>query len=449
MHTKQTGTLRHTVMLAALLAAGAATARPQLLPPQSGDLASTAVVAPSAMQKSAGAPNTRPEPVSLNWATQAPSAAPVPFVGQSREYYQEVSADDLAAGVDIHTSAPRALVRIQPIAAPGTAEKQAVAPLSLTVRDAGGRSFAAGSGMDLLVSAEQMSKAGSAFGPGTSAFRLDPKLGSGAFKLSSGANRGSGRYLINVVEPDSKVAFTLQTGAPNYLHGQQLVVLPDLVEQVAGNGERRHAIGKLEGYVTSPGGRMFPLAFHTRTDGRPGATLVLDANEAPSPGLWEVHATSSATVAGQTVMRSLRYAFGVAMPVARLNGAVSMLNVQDAVGVRLGVDVGAPGRYEVRAQLYGMRGGVMQPVAMAHAAQWMNAGTGSITLEYDAAVMAGARGPFELRDLTLLDQGRMGLLQRQQRGVTIDERDVLRSGRRSVAPAPSKMKQAADARVKP
>ncbi len=189
--------------------------------------------------------------------------------------------------------------------------------------------------------------------------------------------------------------------------------------------------------VVSPAGRSFPVSFKVERDGRLRARLPLDADEAPSQGLWEVQASGEAQVRGQTVKRSLRVAFAVALPVARLDGSAAIVNAPGSVGVRLGVEVGAAGRYETRALLYGMVGGVLKPLAVGHSAQWLEPGSQSLVLRYDAALLAGATGPYELRDLNLLDQGRMGVLQRQQRAVSIDERDVVRTGAHAATAKPA------------
>ena len=401
---------------ASMLTTGA-DAAPRFLPAQAGDLAPSHVIA----SKSAGAPGLAREAVGMSWAAQGQIDSAVQhFVGQSRGYDVEVSADQLNAGVDIHTTAPRALVRLQPLGATGPREQLAIHPQTLVIVDAGGRAHDAGSGMEMLVTADKLNKAELPFAEGTSAFRFHAGLGSGTFKLRAADLQGGQRYLISVVEPASALMLAMQTDAPNYLHGQQLTVLAELQEQSGA----RHALKRLDGVVTSPAGRSFPLSFKVDKDGRLRARLPLDAEETPAPGLWEVQASGEATVKGQTVLRTLRVAFAVAMPVARLDGSASMVDEPGSVGVRLGVEVGAAGRYEARALLYGSVGGVLKPLAVAHAAQWLEPGSQSLVLRYDAGLLAGASGPFELRDLTLLDQGRMGVLQRQQRGVSIDEADV-------------------------
>jgi hypothetical protein len=423
---------------ASMLAAGA-DAAPRFLPAQAGDLVPQRIVAPEVAQKSAGAPGLAREAVNMSWAAQGPiSTAVQSFVGQSREYYTEVSADELGAGVAIHTTAPRALVRLQALGSSGGPRAQlAIHPQSLIVSDAGGRAFASGSGMDMLVTADKLNKADLPFAEGTSAFRLHPDLGAGTFTLRAADVSGSERYLVNVVEPGSSYVLAMQTDAPSYLHGQQLVVLPELQEHDGTRISGRHALKRLDGVVVSPAGRSFPVSFKVDKDGRLRARLPLDANETPTPGLWEVQVAGDAMVKGKTVKRSLRVAFGVALPVARLDGNAAIVNEPGSVGVRLGVEVGAPGRYETRALLYGMVGGALRPLAVAHAAQWLEPGSQSLVLHYDAALLAGASGPYELRDLNLLDQGRMGVLQRQQRALSIDDSDVVRTGTHAAPAKPA------------
>ncbi len=366
----------------------------------------------------------------MSWAAAGDIVtAPQPFTAQSREYYAEVSADQLAAGIDIYTTSARALVRIQPLGGDnGPREKLAIHPQSLVISHANGRAYASGSGMEMLVSADKLAKADVPFAEGTSAFRLHRDLGAGVFKLRAADLHGATRYLVNVVEPDSALALTIRTDAPSYLHGQQLVVTPELLEQDGARIVGRHGMAKLDGFVTSPAGRTFAVSFKPEKDGRLRARLPLDADETPHPGLWEVSASGSAMVRGQQVMRSVRVAFGVAMPVARLDGKAAVVNLPGSVGVRLGIEVAAPGRYETRALLYGMVGGAMKPVAVGHAAQWLEPGSHSLTLAYSASLLAGSAGPYELRDLTLLDQGRVGVLQRQQRALTLDDGDIVKTG---------------------
>jgi hypothetical protein len=407
----------------------------RLMAAAAGDISASAIKTYSSAFKSEGAP-VRREAVALSWATDGQiNLAQKPFIGESREYQVEVSGAQLADGVTLHTTAARALVRMQPLGGRASGrEKAAINPMQMSLKSADGQVHAAGSGMEMLMSAEKLAKAEQLFAAGTSAFRLHAKMGSGDFKLQAQGLNSQARYMINVVEPDSNLAMTMQTGAANYLHGQELVVNPAMIEQDSQDGKSgkqetaRHAFAKLDGFVTSPGGRRFPINFKAGQDGQLHASLPLDADEAPTPGLWEVSANGQAQVKGQTVQRSLRLAFAVAMPTARLDGDATLFNAADGVGLRFGIDSGAPGRYEVRALLYGTVKGVLTPVGIAYSAKWLEAGKGNIALSYKASLLDGVSPPYEIGDLTLLDQSRMGILHKQVRAVVIEERDAALAG---------------------
>ncbi|NHZ83210.1 DUF4785 family protein [Massilia sp. CCM 8695] len=444
MPTKHQLSFLLPVLLGTLCGSAVAASRLELLPAQAGDLAAPAALARSSrlsMATAIAAPEGRRDAVAVSWAAGAqPLAKPAPFVGESREYYTEVSAAELAAGVAIRTSAPQAVVRVHPTGAASARGVKAIDPRAIRVRTAQGKDFNNGTGMDMLVDADRLAKAGHGFAQGTSAFRLHPSLGAGSFTLRADAPAADAgaRYLVNVVEPASTVALTLRTDAVHYLHGQELVIHADALEPSALRGAaQRRTLDKMAAVLVSPAGRTFPLEFKRGRDGMLTARHLLDADENPAPGLWEVRAAAEAGSGNATVKRSLRVGVAVAMPQARFDGNVNLIDQTDKLVARFGVEVGAGGRYEVRALLYGMVNGAMAPVAVAHSAAWLEPGAGNIELAYDAALLAGVRGPYELRDLSLLDQSRVGLLHRQQRGLVIDEREALRAGLRAVAATPA------------
>ena len=307
----------------------------ELLPAQSGDLSAAAAVAPTRANVRAAAiamdnanpanaseavapvsltgafPKVTRDAVALSWATpDAATVAATPFVAQSKESYVSVTADELGAGVPLHTTSPRALVRVQALSELGPREQAAIHPLSMTVVDRGGRELSAGDGMEMIVSADKLAKAEVPFAAGTSAFRLDASLGVGDFKLKVDGASGGARYLVNVVEPDSPYTLTMQTAALHYLHGNELVLQSSLLQGDGASGARVR-LTSLTGYVVSPAGRRFPVSFKPAAGGAMRATLTLDADETPVPGLWEVRAEASAQLKDQLVTRSVRLAFPV------------------------------------------------------------------------------------------------------------------------------------------
>ncbi len=399
-----------TFALIVALVATAAGAQ-QLLPAADSDLSSQNLT-PAPRLKGMDVPR---EAVALSWplAEGTTLAAPAPHVSHSREYFVDVTTEALIHGVPVYTTAPGALVRLSPAAgaAAGAREKAAIQPASLVLIDAAGKSWGAGTGMDLMVGPDELKTAGAPFAEGTSAFRICEDLGAGAFELRAEGLAASGdRYVVHVFDRASEVSLELTTGTSDYLHGQTLTVEAALT----GGTDVR----VIEGFVSSPAGRAWPLTFHPAGKGGYRASLTLDAVEMPSPGLWEVHASAKGSAGGHAVLRAGRTAFGCAVPSARFTGSAAV----DDLGVRLGVDVASAGRYEARGVLWATAAdGTLQPAGVAHSAAWLEAGSGALELAFHREILDGRQlgAPFELRDLRLVDQVSMGLLHRQERAMTV------------------------------
>jgi hypothetical protein len=430
-----------------LLAAGSLSLQAAPLPllaPQAGDISAPATVARPATALAAnglanpagpGFGNPQREAVALSWAANATINAATgnavidyqakPFLGQSHEYYRKVSGAELNRGIDLHTSSPRALVRLQALGAIGQREQEAIQPKFLQVTGADGKKHVNGAAMESIVDAAQLAKADLPFAASTSAFRLHAAMGQGKFTLKADKLGETQDYLIHVTEPDSPFSQTLQAGAAHYLHGQNLVVSTALLE----GSNKKHPIGAMKAELVSPAGRVFPLDFASRDGKTYQAQIKLDANETPTPGLWEVQTHSETTVKGLLVRRSTRIALPVALPVARLTGDANVQAGKNGeLSVLLGVQAASAGRYEARGLLYGTVGGKLVPLAVAHSAKWVEAGKGELDLSFNSALLAGSSAPYEVRDLTLNDQGYFATLHKQARGLLLDAADLKQAG---------------------
>lgn len=408
--------LSASALTALSFAAPVAAQQTQLLPMAEGDFGAAELVAPLGL-KAAAVPT---EAVSMSWALgadKAIDAAPQGFVATSKEYWVDVTAKDLSQGVSLFTQAPGALIRLNP--APGEKGLAGLPldPSALTVIDPAKRAFTDGSAMELMATAQQLKAAGSPFVEGTAAFRLRSELGAGTFTLKA-AGLSGGHYVMHVLDRQSPVELAVKSLASDYLHGQQL----HLEASLQADG-LKVAMGDVDGFVVSPAGRTWPVRFAATGQGSHKASLALDALEAPAPGLWEAHVAAQGLADGLAVRRYTKVAFNVAVPSARLSGGaekVAMLN--GGLAVRFGVTTVAASRYEVRGVLYGTAAdGGMQPIAVAHSADWLEAGDHGIVMSFDRPLVEGSglSAPFEIRDLRLIDQGTMGTLHRQARGVLL------------------------------
>ncbi|MEM7049800.1 MAG: DUF4785 domain-containing protein [Acidobacteriota bacterium] len=379
-----------------------------LLGPQAGDLVPATLAARAPVPGGATSRNA----VTFSWPLSPRHAltAEVPHRASSREYRVQVAADELARGVTIYTLAPGAVVRLNPIGSEGGGSLMTE---QIGVRPVGRPALDGAAAIEGLVSDRQLRAAGIPFAAGTIAFRLRPEVGAGALQLSV-RDPDAGRYLLHVLDAGSDLALDLQATRSAYLAGDPLAA--ELSFSRAGI----EALSA-EGWLVAPSGRTrgVEVVMAGRGIWRVGADLDGDAEA----GLWELHLNAAGELDGTKVVRSVRTAFGVSGATARLSGSAGgELAKSGALTLAVGVETAAPGRYELRGVLYGSgAGGELMPFAAGHGAAWLEPGVGSVELRFDAALMAGSglRPPYELRHLQLLDQGRMGLLQKQARGLVI------------------------------
>ncbi len=395
--------------------------RVELLPPAAGDLVATRLATGPFPE---AAPAIERAEVSFSWplATDSqPTEVAESFQAASREYWFQVEGRDLVEGVVFSTTAPGALVRINPL--PGAEHPgAAIDPSELRLIDPRDNAYADGSGMEQLASADQLRQAGVAFAEGTTAFRLGQKLGAGRFTLQ--ADRlatPQARYVVHLFDRGSDAVLHLSSDRGSYLHGDRIRIEASLTT--------RHGaleLDEITAFVTSPAGRGWPVLLRPVGHGLYAGSLRLDGTSEVDAqrggGLWQVLVSAHGVDHGRTVMRSARTAFSAAAATARLVKASAFGRGERALTVRFEVEAAVAGRYEVRGVLYGTgRDGALHPAIVAHSAAWIEAGSGGLRLAFDpeAVRAAGLRAPYEIRDLRLMDQGRMGLLHRQARGVVI------------------------------
>ncbi len=414
----------------AMATAGFAASPASLAPPAAGDLVPARLVSvadlPQLVEPSR-------DPVQFSWAIPADraiAATPAPHTELSHGYTLRVTASDLQRGLAIDTVAPGAVVRINPVRTAATDELVALDPSRLEIRRAGERP-AAGA-VQTLATAEQLARADIPFPEGSSAFRIDPSLGAGRFVLRAPDLSGTAPYVVAVVEPKSSVVLaitaavsTTQPGSPFRVH----IRMADGTAKL--DGTRATAM------LVAPDGRTSPVALKATTRGMV-ATLSIDRANPAAQGMWELHVDATAPVGDLTARRDGKTAFALSLPTARFDGAAEVDasdTAHQGLRVVLGVQAAVPGRYEARAVLYGTdEGGTLRPMAVGQSAAWLNPGDGTLELSFKPAIFTASslHAPFELRNLELMDQGRMGVLQRQARGLVLDTRPGIRHGEGSV-----------------
>lgn len=331
-----------------------------------------------------------------------------PYRAQSKEYWDTRSAAELAKGVAISTTAAGAVVRLSPVAGGNT--KSIRASDVILLKD--GRAYANGSGMESAADSDDLHKSGAVFSDGTTAFRIDPALGTGHFELKLA--QADGDVVVHVFEPQSSVQLELKASRGSYLQGAPIRIDAALID-----GSSARGVDLMRGAITSPGGQVREFQFVADKNGGYSAQLTADFEPESVDGLYEIHAFASAKLSEARVLRDARTAFAYTVPSARFTGAARDVPVrmrEPVVYLQFDVEVAASGRYQIGGVLYGSTSdGEMVPVAMAQSARVLDAGVHAMDLVFGPDVLDGVKAgaPWQIRDLQLIDQGSMGLLEQR------------------------------------
>lgn len=383
----------HAAALAALsvFAMASAFAAQPLLPAGNGDQVPTRLVTLPAPTGT-----IERQPVAFSWKLDPALALaqPAPYMAASREYWLTVQGTELQRGVALPMTTGGALLRISPArgAAPLRAEDFTVS--------AQGRRVAVARSAD----AETLRRAGMDASAGTQVLRLGAGSGAGQTTLRAAGARG--QYVVHVFEPTSSLVMFARPDRSHALAGQQMRVAIG-----ATNSGRASAL-RASALLVAPDGSSQPVAVRNAAGGGQEAVFTLPTRAQQAGGLWELQVFA---LVGK-VPRDARTAFAIAQPTARFSGNFTL----DAsrLNITLPVQAASPGRYEARGTLYATAPDrSLRPVAEAHAAAWMQAGNGSLVLQFQRAqIPAGYGAPYELRQLELNDQGRMAPLEVRARG---------------------------------
>ncbi|HWB76382.1 MAG TPA: DUF4785 domain-containing protein [Nannocystaceae bacterium] len=341
---------------------------------------------------------------------------PRPHRAKSREYWFAADASELSTGVELPTTAEGAIVRLQPLDLE-TRAAAGIDPTSLVLVDATGSEHGAIESMAVLASADELRDADVGLAPGTTAFALAPALGHGAFVLRTDVAPMAPRYLVHVHEKRSEVALAVKADRDAVLWGDTVTIDVALDEDVA-------ELVSAQGSVRGPFGAEHELKLAKHGDALRG-TFVIDDDRPPQGALWTIEIDARVrTDDGLLARRSGRTAIGYAVPSA---GFVGELHIEEGsrggLDITLPLEIAARGRYGVGAVLWGKDArGVARPVALAQSAAWLEAGSDALVLTFDEAALAqsAASPPYELRDLRLVDQGRLAVLHRQAFAGSLD-----------------------------
>lgn len=381
--------------LAILSTASAGAAQP-LRAAAAGDQVPTALIAAPLPTDD----ESEPLPLAFAWALDPaqPLQAPAAYADISRSYWQQVDAAELQHGLALPLTASDAVIQLSPV--PGA---RALSADALQLRDPAGRSSVV-RGVD----ARALRDAGMPVSDGTRMLRTGASSKAGVYRLQSAQARG--RYVVQVLEPNSPLRLEVQASQAQVLAGGNVQLQARLLEDGASAARlhARHGDLRGEALLVAPDGRSWPQRLLRSPDGSLRAQVRIPADVGNTQGLWELQVFAEA----EGGRRDGKVAFAVALPTARFSSQATPDPASRQVSLPL--QVAAAGRYEARGTLYASTtDGQLKPVAQAHAAAWFDGpGQGTLVLPFDqAALPVGFGAPYELRDLQLQDQSRMAPLE--------------------------------------
>jgi hypothetical protein len=354
-------------------------------------------------------------PVRFAWPLEVDedaSAAAGPAM-ESRQYWVDTTGRGLERGLKLPLSAPGGLIRISALHA-GTGLMLESDRLNVEID---GRTLPLTQSADgiRVVSGERLRAKGMPVPEDTLAFELPDSAPPGTLRLSLAGAPADQPLVVHVFEPRSPWHGRLTAERHHYLAGESIEL-----DVALRKGESLTAAESVQAVLVGPdAARAWPL--EVTDDGFGLRGVVPEDLPKAGPGLYEVHAYLQARQADTVIRRDLKLALNVAAPTARLTGLVEAVD-SDGLVIEVGVEAAASGRYQLSGQVWGSNAsGELEPLAMAQSAVVLEAGEGRIALEVPVDLLdeSGLSAPFRVRELELLDQGRMALLESRSAGLII------------------------------
>lgn len=353
--------------------------------------------------------------ISYAWAADAghaPAAAGAGVEVESRQYWVDTTGGALERGVKLPVSAPGAVIRVSALEQ-GSELRLDPGHMALAID---GQAIDRNA-LEGLATGDQMRREGMSVPHDSLAFRLPADGQAGTLELSLTGAPADLPLVIHVHEPDSPWVARMASRSHNFLGDQ-----PIDFEVFLSDGESEFAIEQIDAVMVGPNAdESWTLSRNgdaRQLHGRIDADTLVKA-----PGLYEAHVYANHVVDGVMVRRDLKLAFSVAPPIGRFTGKAGELDAS-GFGIGLEVEVAAAGRYQVNGELHATDGeGNLRPAAFMQSAAELEPGTGVIDLEVDPGVLAGTSltPPLEIRNLQLLDQGRMYLLEERAQALRIGD----------------------------
>ena len=373
-------------------------------------------------------PDIAIEKETVHFSQRIASNKPISFKAKgytsiSDEYWFETTGKQLKAGVELAISTPGALVRLSGKQAKGkySTQTKGIDPNSVQLFKNNKKLSAP---FSQKVSQQEFATAN--IFPNSSAMKLNSKLGKGAFTLKVNDYLDDNqRYLVNVKEKNAEHKLHLSLAKQSYMQGQKISFTSQL--KTTSTNKAMLTQGRPVAYIKTPSGERKPLNF-TENGNQFQFTVPTNLTPAKRGQLFELHVETENNTKGLKVKRNAKVAFAVAQPTARIE-TVAKLNY-DSITVSkddaalqktlapsfvdINLQVASEGRYEVSAMIYGSTGKKLSvPFMLSRSAYYLTPGEHTVKLQLDTNIIknSGLKAPYIVKNVRLMDQSRMALLQ--------------------------------------
>lgn len=360
-------------------------------------------------------------PVKFAWALEGVTAD---SLGQSsarvesRQYWVDATGADLAGGVSLPLTSRGAVIRVSPLETGGdVAGDIGIDPASVQL-SVNGKRFDSTKSMMQVTDGASLQRLGMSVPAQTIAFKLDEMIPPGKLDLAVARLPADQKLVVHVFEPDSDWVAELALPRDTFIAGETLEFGFGL-----GDGRGKVRVDSVQAVLADPYADKTWALEIDKADGTLTRTAPADRFVSGQDGLFEAYVYLETVQDGLTVRRDLKLPVSIVPPLARFTGQ-TVATLADGLTLEVGVETVVPGRFQVNGQVFGTAAdGTLKPLAMAQSAAVIEGRAGSISLQVGADMLkaSGLSAPFEVRNLELLDQGRMFVLQRQQRALVLED----------------------------
>ncbi|HKL53148.1 MAG TPA: DUF4785 domain-containing protein [Wenzhouxiangellaceae bacterium] len=360
-------------------------------------------------------------PVKFAWALEGVTAESLGRSSarvESRQYWVDATGADLAGGVSLPLTSRGAVIRVSPLEAGGdVAGDIGIDPASVQL-SVNGKRFDSTRSMMQVTDGASLQRLGMSVPPQTIAFKLDKIIPPGKLDLAVARLPADQKLVVHVFEPDSDWVAELALPRDTFVAGETLEFGFGL-----GDGQGKARVDSVQAVLADPYADKTWALEIDKTSGTLTRRAPADRFVSGQDGLFEAYVYLETVQDGLTIRRDLKLPVSIVPPLARFTGQ-TVATLDDGLTIEVGVQTAVSGRFQLNGQIFGTAAdGSLKPLAMAQSAAVIDGRAGSIELQVtgDMLMASGLRAPFEVRNLELLDQGRMFVLQRRQSGLLLDD----------------------------